>query len=217
VIASHVSEDKITTNRNEEFTKSINIVIVDKDEFNEICRYENVQACIFEYEEIVQMLNRKRFVTRAIIEIENEHKLSEKYQDFANVFNKTNVDKLSEHDSQNHAIETIESKSLSFESFYNLSIIELKTLREYLDEHLKKKFIISSHSSTRVSILLIKKSSEDLRLCVDYRELNAIIIKNRYFILLIMQILICLMSAVIFTKLDIRAIYYVIRIRKENE
>jgi hypothetical protein len=217
VIASHASEDKIATSRNEESTKSIDIAIVDKDEFNEICRYENVQACIFEYEEIVQMLNRKRFVTRAIIKIENEHKLSEKYQDFADVFDKTNVDKLSEHDSQNHAIETIENKSFSFESIYNLSIIELKTLREYLDEHLKKRFITSSHSSTRVSILFVKKSSESLRLCVNYRDLNAITIKNRYLIFLIMQILTCLMSAVIFTKLDIRAIYYAIRIREENE
>jgi hypothetical protein len=79
VIASHVSEDKIVINRNEESIKSINITIVDRDEFNEICRYENVQACIFEYEEIVQMLNRKRFITRVVTEIENEHKLSEKY------------------------------------------------------------------------------------------------------------------------------------------
>jgi hypothetical protein len=217
MIANYVSEDKITISRNKESTKLIDITIVDKDEFNEICRYENVQAYIFEYEEIVQMLNRERFVARVVIEIENEHKLSEKYQDFANVFDKTNVDKLREHDSQNHAIETIENKSFSFESIYNLSIIELKTLREYLDEHFKKKFITSSHSSMRISILFVKKSSENLRLCVDYKSLNAIIIKNRYFILLIMQILICLMSVVIFTKLYIRAIYYAIRIREENE
>jgi hypothetical protein len=128
VIVSHASEDKIAISRNKESTKSIDIAMIDKDEFNEICRYENVQACIFEYEEIVQMLNRKRFVARVITEIENEHKLFEKYQDFANVFDKINVDKLSEHDSQNHAIETIENKSFSFESIYNLSIIELKTL-----------------------------------------------------------------------------------------
>jgi hypothetical protein len=217
MIVSHASENKIAINKDKEFIKSINIVMMNKDEFNEICRYENVQACIFEYEEIVQMLNRKRFVARAIIKIENEHKLSEKYQDFANVLNKMNIDKLSEHNSQNHAIETIENKSFSFESIYNLSIIELKTFREYLDEHLKKKFITSSHSSTRVSILFVKKSSEDLRLCVNYKRLNAITIKNRYLIFLIMQILICLMSVVIFTKLNIRAVFYAIRIREENE
>jgi hypothetical protein len=79
MIANHANEDKIATNRNEEFTKLINITIVDRNEFNEICRYENVQACIFEYEEIVQMLDRKRFVAKTIIEIENEHKLSKKY------------------------------------------------------------------------------------------------------------------------------------------
>jgi hypothetical protein len=216
MIANHVSENKIAISRNKESIKSINITMIDKDEFNEICRYENVQACIFEYEKIVQILNRERFVARVITEIENEHKLFKKYQDFANVFDKMNVDKLFEHDFQNHAIETIESKSFSFESIYNLSIIELKTLREYLDEHLKKKFITSSHSSTKISILFVKKLSEDLRLCVDYRRLNAITIKNRYFIFLIMQILICLMSAVIFTKLNIRAIYYAIRIWEEN-
>jgi hypothetical protein len=217
MIANHINENKIAISRNEEFTKLINITIVNKNEFNEICRYKNVQACIFEYKEIVQMLNRKRFVARVITEIENEHKLFEKYQDFANVFNKTNVDKLLEHDSQNYAIETIENKLFSFESIYNLSITELKTLREYFDKHLKKKFITFSHSSTKVSILFVKKSSENLRLCVDYRSLNAITIKNRYLIFLIMQILICLMSVVIFTKLDIRAIYYAIRIREENE
>jgi hypothetical protein len=163
------------------------------------------------------MLNREKFVARAIIEIENEHKLSEKYQDFVDVFNKTNVDKLSEHDSQDHVIETIKNKLFSFESIYNLSITELKTLCEYLDEHLKKKFITFFNLSTRISILFVKKSSESLRLYVDYKSLNAITIKNRYFIFLIMQILICLMSAVIFTKLNIRAIYYIIRIQKENE
>jgi hypothetical protein len=53
MIVNHASEDKIIISKNEEFTKLIDIAIVDKDEFNEICRYENVQACIFEYEEIV--------------------------------------------------------------------------------------------------------------------------------------------------------------------
>jgi hypothetical protein len=163
------------------------------------------------------MLDQERFVTKAIIKIENKHKLFKKYQDFANVFDKTNIDKLFKHDSQNHAIKMIENKSFSFELIYNLSIIELKTLYEYLNEYLKKRFITSSYLSTRISILFVKKSSESLRLCVNYRELNAIIIKNCYLIFLIMQILIYLISVMIFTKLDIRAIYYAIRIRKENE
>jgi hypothetical protein len=163
------------------------------------------------------MLNRERFVAKAIIKIKNEHKVFEKYQDFANVFNKTNVDKLFKHDLRNYAIEIIKNKLSSFELIYNVSIIKLKTLRKYLDEHLKKKFITSFHLSTKISILFVKKLSENLRLCADYKRLNAIIIKNRYFIFLIMQILICLISIVIFTKLNIRMIYYAIRIREENE
>jgi hypothetical protein len=42
MIANYVREDKIVINRNKESTKLINITIVDKNEFNEICRYENV-------------------------------------------------------------------------------------------------------------------------------------------------------------------------------
>jgi hypothetical protein len=114
-----------------------------------------------------------------IIKIENKHKLFEKYQDFANVFNKVNVDKFFKHNSQNYVIEIIKSKLFSFEFIYNLLIIKLKTLCKYLDEHLKKRFITSSHLLTKISILFVKKSSESLRLCADYRDLNAITIKNR--------------------------------------
>jgi hypothetical protein len=217
VTASHASEDKIATSRDEGPTKSIDIAIVDRDEFNEICRYENVQACTFEYEEIVQVLDRERSVAGAVTETENEHKLPEKYQDFADVFDKANADKLPEHGPQDHAIETIEGKSPPFGPIYNLSVTELETLREYLDEHLKKGFITPSHSPAGAPILFVKKPGGGLRLCVDYRGLNAITIKNRYPIPLIMQILTCLMGAVIFTKLDIRAAYYAIRIREGDE
>ena len=81
------------------------------------------------------MMNRQNIVVEATTEI----KLSKKYQEFADVFDEMNVDKLSEHDSQNHAIKTIEKKSFSFDSIYNLSVTELKVLRKYFNDYLIKK------------------------------------------------------------------------------
>ncbi len=90
-------------------------------------------------------------------------KIFKKYKDFANVFDKVNVNKLLEHDSQNHAIKT-KNKMFSFESIYNLSMIELKLFKKYLDEFLTKEFIVFFSSFVDTSILFVKKLRNDLRL-----------------------------------------------------
>ena len=56
-----------------------------------------------------------------------------------------------------------------------------------------------------------------MRLCVDYRELNKVIIKNRYFLFLINETLNHLNNVKRFIKLDFKNIYYRIRIRKNDE
>jgi hypothetical protein len=110
--------------------------------------------------------------------------LTEKYKNFANVFDKINVDKLLKHDSQDHAINT-KSKMFSFELMYNLSMIKFELFKKYFDEFLTKEFIVFSSSFVDVSILFVKKSKNDLKLCVNYKKLNVITIKNRYSIFLI--------------------------------
>ena len=65
--------------------------------------------------------------------------------------------------------------------------------------------------------MFVKKKDDNLRLCVDYRDLNVITLKNKCFILLIEQLLNRLMKATIFTKLNIRSTYNALRIRIENE
>jgi hypothetical protein len=79
--------------------------------------------------------------------MKSSKKILEKYKNFADVFDKVNVDKLFEHNSQNHAINT-KSKMLSFELMYNLSMIELELFKKYLDEFLTKKFIVSLRRSS---------------------------------------------------------------------
>ncbi len=90
-------------------------------------------------------------------------------------------------------------------------------LKKYLDKHLKNKFIIFSKSICATSILFIKKKTNDLRLCVDNREFNAIIVKNRYFFSFINETLNYIIDVKYFIKLDIIATYNKLRIKKKNE
>ncbi len=76
---------------------------------------------------------------------------------------------------------------------------------------------MSSFSSTKISILFAKKSKNDLRLCVNYKELNAITIKNRYLIFLMNWLLNRFNDVKKFTKLNIQITYNFIRIKKRNE
>lgn len=57
---------------------------------------------------------------------------------------------------------------------------ELMKLKNQLEDLLKKKFVRSSVSSWGASILLVKKINSSMRLCVNYQQLNKVIIKNKY-------------------------------------
>ncbi len=82
---------------------------------------------------------------------------------------------------------------------------------------MKKNFIIEFVSSAKVFILFVKKTNDKLRLCVNYKKLNEIIIKNRYSLFFINENLNKLFETKIFIKLNVRDVFHRIRIRKENE
>jgi hypothetical protein len=100
------------------------------------------------------------------------------------MFNKKITNILLKHDFQNLAI-NMQNINSSFKSFYNFSEKKFKMFKKYLDKHLQNKFIIFSKLTYATSIFFIKKKTNDLRLYVDYRKLNAIIVKNRYSFLFI--------------------------------
>jgi hypothetical protein len=93
----------------------------------------------------------------------------------------------------------------------------LKILKEYLNENLERKYIQYFINPAGTSILFILKKDGNLRLCVDYKGFNKIIVKNRYPLLLIGEILNRFNGTAIYTKFDFKEIYYRIRIKKENE
>jgi hypothetical protein len=77
-------------------------------------------------------------------------------------------------------------------------------MQEYLTNNLSKSFIVNSKAPFASLIIFVCKANKSLRFCIDYRKLNAITKKNRYYFLLINETLARLAKAKIFTKLDIR-------------
>jgi len=93
----------------------------------------------------------------------------------------------------------------------------MKALKEYLEVNEKRGWIRASTSPAGVPIHFVKKKDEGLRLCVDYRQLNEITIKDRTPLPLIGESLDQLSNATIYTKLDIRDAYYNLRIAAGDE
>ena len=139
------------------------------------------------------------------------------YSDFADLFDKKTAEVLPVHQPWDHTMPLIEGKQPPFGPIYPLSEFELRSLREYLDENLRKGFIRPSSSPAGAPILFAKNKNGSLRLCVDYRGLNAITIKNRYPLPLIPELLDRFRQAKYFTKLDLRGAYNLVRIAHGEE
>ena len=63
-------------------------------------------------------------------------------------------------------------------------------MKKYLEKYLKKKYIVFNYILFALFILFIEKLNDKLRFCVNYRRLNTIIKRNRYFIFLINKVFI---------------------------
>ncbi len=129
--------------------------------------------------------------------IDSKSVMSFEYHDFLNVFFKKKADVLSSHRKHDHRIKLEKDHEIDHEyaSLYNLSKEELLLIKKYLKEHLNKNFIESSTVSYASLILFAKKSDDELRFCVNYRKLNAIIKNNRYSISLIAETIARLLKA----------------------
>ncbi len=139
------------------------------------------------------------------------------YRDPVDVFLPSNANSLPPHQDEDHAIELQPGKTPPFGPLYNLSEYQFKTLREYIDKNLANGFIRPSKSSAGAPVLFTPKPDGTLRLCVDYRGLNSMTIKNQYPLTLIDEILDRLSDNHVFTKVDVKNAYYRLRIREGDE
>jgi hypothetical protein len=139
------------------------------------------------------------------------------YKDFMIVFSKEQAEKLPEHRPYDMTIELMGGKSPPFGPIYNLSEPERIELLRYIDENLKKGFIVPSKSPAGAPVLFVKKKDGSLRLCVDYRGLNEVTVKNRYPLPLISSLLDRLKGAQVFSKLDLHGAYNLVRVAKKDQ
>jgi hypothetical protein len=139
------------------------------------------------------------------------------YAEFADVFSKESASALPPRRPYDHQIPLEPGVTPPFGPLYSLSEIELKALDEYIRENLSKGYIQASTSPAGAPILFVKKRDGSLRLCVDYRGLNKVTVKNRYPLPLIGEALDRLGAAFIFTKIDLRSGYNLVRIAKGDE
>jgi hypothetical protein len=139
------------------------------------------------------------------------------YQEYASVFSKAEADRLPPHRIYDHSINLKPETEPPFGPIYNLSKVELETLHDFIKENLAKGFIERSESPAGAPVLFVKKKDNTLRMCVDYRGLNKITVPNRCPLPLISETLDRLHTAKIYTKLDMRGAYNLVRISKGDE
>ncbi|GKU89641.1 hypothetical protein SLEP1_g3755 [Rubroshorea leprosula] len=93
---------------------------------------------------------------------------------------------------------------------------ELKELKEQLQELLDKGFIRPSVSPWGAPVLFVKKKDGTMRLCIDYRELNKVTVRNRYPLPRIDDLFDQLVGAQVFSKIDLRSGYHQLRVKGED-
>ncbi|GJS53931.1 putative reverse transcriptase domain-containing protein [Tanacetum coccineum] len=99
---------------------------------------------------------------------------------------------------------------------YRLAPSEMKELSEQLLEHSDKGFIGPSSSPWGAPVLFVKKKDGSFRMCIDYRELNKLTVKNRYPLPRIDDLFDQLQGSSIYSKIDLRSGYHQLRVREQD-
>ncbi|GJZ64831.1 putative reverse transcriptase domain-containing protein [Tanacetum coccineum] len=99
---------------------------------------------------------------------------------------------------------------------YRLAPSEMKELLKQLKELSDKGFIRPSSSPWGAPVLFVKKKDGSFRMCIDYRELNKLTVKNRYPLPRIDDLFDQLQGSSVYSKIDLRSGYHQLRVREED-
>nr|GFA61918.1 putative reverse transcriptase domain-containing protein [Tanacetum cinerariifolium] len=108
-----------------------------------------------------------------------------------------------------------------FENFLSTDTIsvapyEMKELANQLQELTDKGFIRPSSSTSGAPVLFVKKKDESFQMCIDYRELNKLTVKNHYPLPRIDDLFDQLQRSSVYSKIDLRSGYHQLRVREED-
>lgn len=115
------------------------------------------------------------------------------------------------------AIDLLPGKEPPRARIYPLSEKETSAMEEYIKEALRQGYVRRSRSPASTSFFFIEKKDEGLRPCIDYRGLNAVMVKYSQPLPLIPPTIEKLCGSRIYTKLDLRSAYNLVRIRVGDE
>ncbi|KAL0420226.1 UNVERIFIED_CONTAM: Retrovirus-related Pol polyprotein from transposon [Sesamum latifolium] len=113
-------------------------------------------------------------------------------------------------------IKTLSGVAPIFIAPYRMGPMELQEHKKQIEELLKKGFIRPSTSPWGAPVLFVKKKDGSMRLCVDYRQLNRVTVKNKYPLPRIDDLLDQLKGAITFSKIDLRSGYWHFRIAEKD-
>jgi hypothetical protein len=142
----------------------------------------------------------------------------EKFKQYCKALGKELADKLLDHKPYDHAIDLKEDEQPPWGPMYPLNETDLQALWDYLKEMLEFGKTRPSKSPAAAPIILVPKAhSRGLRLCVDYCGLNKVTIANRYPLPIMSELQDRVRGAKIFTKIDLKNGYNLIRIKPGDE
>jgi len=139
------------------------------------------------------------------------------YHDLKEVFNKHLATSLPPHRPYDCAIDLMPGTFPPRGRLYSLSGPETQAMKDYIEGALKSGIIRPSSSPAGAGFFFVGKKDGTLRPCIDYRGLNEITVKNRYPLPLMNTAFDLIQGATVFTKLDLRNAYHLVRIKEGDE
>ena len=112
------------------------------------------------------------------------------------------------------SIEIVPGTALVSRAPYRMAPAELKELKVWLQELLDKGFVRPSVFPWGAPVLFVKKKDGALRMCIDYRHINKVTMKNKYPLSRIEDLFYQLKGAGVFSKIDLRSGYYQLRVKE---
>ena len=144
--------------------------------------------------------------------------LPEEYHEYALVFDQRSSNVLPPHrPGFDCEIELIPGARLHKGPIYPMNPLQTEEADKYIEENLLKGFIRPSKSPAAYPVLFQKKKDGSLRFCVDYRKLNEVTVRDSYPLPLYSLFFEQVRGSQFFTKLDLKAAYNLVRIRKGDE
>ncbi|GJU14575.1 putative reverse transcriptase domain-containing protein [Tanacetum coccineum] len=137
------------------------------------------------------------------------------YRTFQRSFQKIFLD-YHQHDKLNSKIDLVPGAAPVARAPYRLALSELQELSTQLQEISNKGFIRPSSSPWGALVLFVKKKDGSFRMCIDYRELNKLIVKNRYPLPRIDDLFDQLQGSSVYSKIDLRSGYHQLRVCDED-